>query len=549
MPESGQKESTPETAACGHSSVKSRQYHGRKNVTQDDIMATASGSQWADKPMPNPFVTESTPDHRKEPPPRTFGKRYAVYPREDQNEEDYPPGFFDAKEETSVKGGFTKNFKEVYLPSYKLLHGENDSFLTWWNKFRVHVHLRPDNQVPISEKISLLGQVLDPTGPAYSTVCPFLTAENTVDNYEKIIFTLNRRYNYQGSLKVQLLASVEAHRPATRSNRDQSNFINDMRQSYVDLTNAKVDPEEIAQKIITRIQQVIDDDVVQAFLLDKTIPLARRNTWFLTKKCGGKTLEEYLNSMQDILLSAEDPDAIRGNADSIHMASQQPGTKRPGKKQPQRNPVHVVSNAETQETISESEQEESDEELMDYGTFAEQAEKESHEQLVAMMATMRICDFCGGKHSYWSSECKFTNKQRIAFIGKTNPRKCYNCFGTECKPRQCTKPFHCAICRDKPGLPKHHRLLCINPENPRLKKEQKNKTVPQPKPRTFTKRPADKTDKTESVPPKKFKKEVGQKPSTSQGVYLTESQQEKEDEDAWLAEFQEKIKNETGNSD
>jgi hypothetical protein len=161
---------------------------------------------------------------------------------------------------------------------------------------------------------------------------------------------------------------------------------------------------------------------------------------------------------------------------------------------------------------------------------------------------MRICDFCAGKHSIWSSECKFTNKQRIAFIGKTNPRKCYNCFGTECKPRQCTKPFHCAICRDKPGLPKHHRLLCINPENPRLKKEQKNKPVPQPKPRIFSKRPADITDKTENVPPKKFKKEVGPKPSTSQSVYLTESQQEKEDADTWLADFQEKIKTETGNS-
>ena len=207
------------------------------------------------------------------------------------------------------------------------------------------MHLRPDEQVPVSEKLSLLGQVLDPEGPAYALVSPFLTAEDSVENYEKVILALNRRYNYQGSLKTQLFAAVEALKPVTRSRRDQYNFINAMRQLYVDLTHAKVDPEEIAHKIIARVQQVVDDDMIRAFLHDKGIPLAARSTWYQRKKSGGLILEEYFHSIQDILLNTENPDAIMGHYDPVHI-TQQVVAKNPGRRPTRRNTVYMAANVE-----------------------------------------------------------------------------------------------------------------------------------------------------------------------------------------------------------
>ena len=68
--------------------------------------------------------------------------------------------------------------------------------------------------------------------------------------------------------------------------------------------------------------------------------------------------------------------------------------------------------------------------------------------------------------------------------------------------------------------------------------------APRPGQKTAFKRPAPKAEK---VPPPKIKREAGKAPSTSTAFVVSEEEQQRQDETAWLAEFEHHAKEESKN--
>lgn len=97
-------------------------------------------------------------------------------------------------------------------------------------------------------------------------------------------------------------------------------------------------------------------------------------------------------------------------------------------------------------------------------TYDEYAEQQS---VFKIYQQHRRCQICKGPHSMW--RCELDPYARVERVKDSN--MCFNCLEEgDCRAkRQCLKEMHCHVCVGT-DRPKHHRALCLNPDNPEIQK-------------------------------------------------------------------------------
>lgn len=196
-------------------------------------------------------------------------------------DEEYPPGFFDKKEEQWFPGSFYNYFMGQHSFGMKPLKGDGD-FLEFWKKFNTLVHRRPDNQVHPQTKLAILEKLLEPNNKAHKCVQPLLKHLNRKESYNWTIKVLWRQFkdNLEETRKKTIQEMLQLI-PSTQSSEDQVRYMDMMKYYYYSIINQMVQEKEAGKMVIEQITKTVNQTLVCEIFKQNGMHLEEKWTWFL----------------------------------------------------------------------------------------------------------------------------------------------------------------------------------------------------------------------------------------------------------------------------
>jgi hypothetical protein len=194
----------------------------------------------------------------------TFPGRFEV--PEDYRASDFPPGFFEPMVDcdyfpTSMT--FKDYFDSTLKSGFPKFSGTDDPFITpfpaFFEKFRVTVHLKREDKVPVDTKYAILKSLLVPTSPAEHMMTQFDHCIDLREAYVEAVRQLWQVYRKTASwIKDRAEDDLYAMKPRSSSSHDQLDFVYGVIRQFYTLTQCGKSEKSVAKKACVHILKYLD---------------------------------------------------------------------------------------------------------------------------------------------------------------------------------------------------------------------------------------------------------------------------------------------------
>jgi hypothetical protein len=369
-------------------------------------------------------------------PPAALSRTERVFVKTDQKLTDYLPGYFD----TRIEAAFHKHklvseyFDKEHRKKYILFDGEKDTnvpFLSFWGKFRAHVHLLPSWQADDSQKLSIFKSLLKPGSFAESQFRQFENDTDFSETYDECIRYYYLHYGkHMAKLVENAILKMESLRPESNQFRDQLDFVISMIAASKSLAHCGISKPRAAKVAILNIQKQAYKMFLRSFWTRNMIQMEDLDTWFDNDPV--KSLQKLRDDLPIIFRSLDADEGGMGEECIMKVTNLVDSNNSAESPAPQQN--WTKGNGSDQGVTKFNSNPSS--------RFPKKAD---------------ICQACSGSHDIRS--CELNVWERIRAIDSKN--LCRNCIEEGCLPNKCRYSCLCSTCKNDTGVIPHSTWLCV----------------------------------------------------------------------------------------
>ena len=353
---------------------------------------------------------------------------------------EYPPGYFDYMidtQEIPPNMTFPAYFESMVKKRFEPFTGDHKtgmSYPAFFEKFRVTVHLKREDKVPIEVKFITFKSLMKKGSVAESMLLIYKNRTDMHRAYDECMRQFWAEFgtnNRQTLLKLQ--AALSSIKPKGKSSQQQLEFVHEVIGHFNLLLQCGV-KDRSAVKMCKHIFDNLDKRITNLFALHKGIGLDGTDDYYLDNP--RKHLMEIPSTLRKIFEKI--PESVD---EDICMTAKATEIKEEGSKD------HLLAKAT--------------------GAFKKDSPPKAD----------FACIFCGSK-AHISYLCTFSISKRREII--KDKGLCFNCLRKSCPGvNHCERDSFCKPCASTdPNRPKHSSWICNYPDNPYARAVQ---TVTKPK--------------------------------------------------------------------